>query len=93
MNTAVINIKTESEIKQKAQVLAKDLGMTLSALINGYLRQLIRTKRVELTLDERPSRYLKEAIKAARQERKRGQASPIFDNAKNAIKWLHEHSA
>lgn len=92
MNTAIINIKTESEVKQKAQVIARNLGITLSALINGYLRQLIRTKRVELTLDEKPSRYLKQTIKAARLERKQGQASPVFDNAKDAIKWLHEHS-
>lgn len=93
MNTAIINIKTQSKIKQEAQQIAKELGISLSALINGYLRQLIRTKRVELTLDEEPSEYLKEAIQKAREQRKRGEVSPIFDNAKDAIKWLHEQSA
>ncbi|MBI2611504.1 type II toxin-antitoxin system RelB/DinJ family antitoxin [Candidatus Gottesmanbacteria bacterium] len=92
MNSAVINIKTEPEVKQKAQKLAKDLGLNLSALINGYLRQLIKTKRVEFSLDETPSEYLKQAIKQAQKERKEGKASPVFDKASDAIKWLHEHS-
>lgn len=92
MNTAVINIKTDLEVKREAQRIAKKLGVSLSALINGYLRQIIRTKRVEFSLDETPNKYLIEAIKNARKQRKIGEASPIFDNAKDAIKWLHEQS-
>lgn len=92
MNTVVINIKTDLEVKREAQRIAKKLGVSLSALINGYLRQIIRTKRVEFSLDETPNKYLTEAIKNARKQRKKGEASPIFDNAQDAIKWLHEQS-
>jgi addiction module RelB/DinJ family antitoxin len=40
----VINIKTEKEVKINAQKLANEMGLSLSAVINVYLRQLIRTK-------------------------------------------------
>ena len=42
----VINIKTEKEIKAHAQKLAKEMGFSLSAVINAYLRQFVRNKEV-----------------------------------------------
>ena len=44
MNTAVINIKTNPSTKIKAQEIARELGFSLSALINGYLKHLVKTK-------------------------------------------------
>ena|SRR3989344_6211500 len=46
MYTTVINIKTSPQIKSEAKKVASDLGFTLSALVNAYLRQLIKTKTV-----------------------------------------------
>lgn len=42
----VINIKTEKEVKLHAQKLAKEMGFSLSAVINAYLRQFVRNKEV-----------------------------------------------
>ena len=56
MNTAVINIKTDVRVKTQAKKIASELGFSLSALINGYLNQLIKTKVVHFSaLDETPS--------------------------------------
>lgn len=44
--TTVINIKTKDEIKKSAQKIASDLGLSLSAVINAYLRQFVRNKAV-----------------------------------------------
>lgn len=93
MNTAVINIKTEAETKRKAQQLAQAIGVSLSALINAHLKQLIRTKRVTFDLDEEPSEYLKNLMRQADKNYKAGKGSPVFDNADDAIKWLHKQSA
>ena len=46
----VINIKTEKEVKTHAQKLAKEMGLSLSALINVYLRQFIRNKEVYFSI-------------------------------------------
>lgn len=90
MNTAVINIKTQPETKAQAQRVAKDLGLSLSALINGFLKQFVKTKKVTFSLEEEPNEYFKMAIKKSREDRKMGKASPLFKSAKESIKWLRQ---
>jgi addiction module RelB/DinJ family antitoxin len=46
----IINIKAEKTVKEEAQKTAKELGLSLSTLINAYLKQFIRTKRVYFSL-------------------------------------------
>lgn len=90
MNTSIINIKTEASIKKQAQDVASDLGLSLSAVINAYLRELIKTKRVEFSLDEKPNTYLIKVLKQAKANRKAGKGSPIFNTGEEAVKWLEE---
>ncbi len=44
--TTVINVKTSPKVKKAAQHLASELGLSLSAVVNGYLRQFVRDKEV-----------------------------------------------
>jgi addiction module RelB/DinJ family antitoxin len=91
MRTAVINIKTEPELKAQAQALASNLGFSLSSLINGYLRQFTKTKTVYFTAKhEEPSDFLIQALKESEKDRKTGRTSPAFDNTVDAIAWLHD---
>ena len=46
MNTTVINIKTDKILKKDAQRLAKNFGLPLSAVVNTYLREFVREKRI-----------------------------------------------
>jgi addiction module RelB/DinJ family antitoxin len=46
MNTAIINIKTDRILKKNAQVIAKNFGLPLSVIINNYLQEFVREKRV-----------------------------------------------
>jgi addiction module RelB/DinJ family antitoxin len=90
MYTAVINIKTEPETKRKAQQVASEIGVSLSALINAYLKGLVRTKKVEFSLGEEPSPYLIKIMKKAEKNLKEGKASPVFRTGEEAVKWLEE---
>jgi len=45
----LINIKADKEIKKDAQRIAADLGFSLSAVINAYLKQFVRNKEVQGT--------------------------------------------
>lgn len=73
METAVINIKIDSRTKLQAQRVAAGLGFSLSSLINGYLRQLIRVKAINFNLtSEEPSDYLIQALKGSEADRKAG---------------------
>ncbi len=93
MNTAVINIKTEVSTKKQAQKIASGLGISLSSFINAYLKELIKTKRVEFSLGETPSPYLIKVLKQAEKNLKEGKGSPVFDNAEDAIAWLDDPKA
>lgn len=90
MNTAVIITKTDPEVKRKVQAVAKELGMSVSALINAYLKQVIRERKVAFSLDEEPSDYLLNAMKEAKENVKTGNHSPTFTTSEEAISWLEK---
>lgn len=90
MNSTVINIKTEVGIKKEAQKIASDLGLSLSGVINGFLKQLVRDKTVMFTLSEKnPSPYLLNSIKTAKQNRKNGDFYS-FKNNKETLSFLDD---
>ena len=91
MNTASILIKTDPQVKVKAQKTAEAMGLSLTSVINRYLKHFITTKTITFsTRGEEPSEYLTQSIKKARENRKKGKGSPVFDNAKDAIAYLYK---
>mgnify|MGYP001612570353 CR=1 FL=1 len=87
MNSAVINIKTNPEIKIKAQKIAEELGFSLSSLINGYLRHLVKTKAVHFTTSEEPTQYLIDALKESEEDIK-ARRILSFENQKDAVNYF-----
>lgn len=86
--TAVINIKTEPQVKIRASKLANDLGLSLSGLINAYLKQVIRTKTVTFsTSDEKPTEYLLRELKKSRADIKAGRITS-FKSGESALKYV-----
>lgn len=93
MNTQVITIKVDAQTKKQAQSIAKEMGLSLSAIIKGFLRRFVGERNFTFSVrGEEPSEYLINAIKQARKNRKKGEHSPVFDNAKDAIAWLHRNA-
>lgn len=90
MNTAVIITKTEPQVKIKAQRVAKDLGISLSSLINAWLRQLIKTKTVVFSAaDEEPTRYLLDALRESGKDIKAGRVIS-FNTSDDTIGYIDE---
>ncbi|MFH1412578.1 MAG: DUF6364 family protein [bacterium] len=58
----VINIKTEKEIKTHAKKLAEEMGFSLSAVINAYLRQFVRNKEVYFSISPKMSPELENLL-------------------------------
>jgi len=89
MNKTVINIKTDPKIKIHAQKIAADLGLSLSGILNAYLKQLVRLKAVQFNLNngEIPSGYLLSALKESERDRKNGDTHS-FKTPKEAIAFL-----
>jgi len=84
----VITIKTDDETKKAAQQLAKEAGITLSSLINSYLKQVIATRRIEIYAPEQMTPKLEKLIEQVEKDREAGQVSKPFDNPDDFLKDL-----
>ena len=63
MKTSVINVKTDKDIKKSAQRVAEELGLSLSTVINAYLRQFVRNKEIHLSAAPHMSAELEEFLR------------------------------
>jgi addiction module RelB/DinJ family antitoxin len=74
MNT-VISVKLDKDVKTTAQEVANSAGLTLSTLVNSYLRQVAATRRIELYSPEQMTPKLEKLIKEVESELKTGKIS------------------
>ena len=87
MNTAVINIKTDPKVKKEVQKAAAQLGFSMSALLNGYLRHFLKTKSVHFSINEEPSEYLLKSLRESEEDRLAGRVVS-FDDPHEGLKFL-----
>ncbi|MBU1178997.1 type II toxin-antitoxin system RelB/DinJ family antitoxin [Patescibacteria group bacterium] len=66
----LINIKADKEVKDGAQKIAEELGLSLSAIINASLKQLIKNKGVCFSAVPRMTPYLENIIREAKKDYK-----------------------
>jgi DNA-damage-inducible protein J len=91
MSNTAIYIKTETQTKKEAQKVARELGLSLSAIVNGFLKRFIKTKTVTFSANEEiPNERTLAIMKQAEKNYKEGNTSPLFDNAKVMEKWFDE---
>ncbi len=64
----VLNIKTDKEVKESAQQVARELGLPLGTILNAYLRELVREKRVLFSVPPTPNRWLRGLLKKVRSD-------------------------
>lgn len=84
-----VNIKIDTNIKKSAQKKAKELGLSLSSVVNATLSQFARTGELELSVSPRITPHLEELVIEARKEYEKGKTSGPFDNAKDLFKHLN----
>ena len=65
------------------------MGLNLSDVLKVFLKGFVRDKELNINLEE-PSDWLLTQLAEAEADIKAGRVSPSFDNAKDAIKWLHD---
>jgi antitoxin component of RelBE/YafQ-DinJ toxin-antitoxin module len=87
MDTTML-IKTNKVLKQKAQKLAKEMGLPLGTLVNNYLRDFIIERRVTFyapMLNKKTQRI----VDQARKEYKAGKTSGPFHSAEEMVRHLN----
>lgn len=79
-----INVRTDVATKNAAQRVAREMGISLSTVINARLREFAAYPRVELIPNSRTRR----AIDAARKEMREGKGKS-FDSIETLLADLH----
>ena len=89
MAKITLNIKADRDVKQKAQKVARDLGMPLSTIINAYLNQFIRTKEVHFYLEGELKPSVKRRLDRLQKEARAGKnLSPAFHTVREMDAYL-----
>ena len=55
MHTTTIHVKTDIKTRDSAKQVAEEFGFTLTSLVNALLKQIARTRRLTLSLEETPN--------------------------------------
>lgn len=87
--TTVIHIKADKEVKKNAQKAAKDLGLTLSDVINASLRNFIKTREVIFSDIPQMTPELEKLLDKVGDDIKEGKnLSPAFESGEEMDKYL-----
>lgn len=87
----LINIKADKAVKEEAQKIAEELGLSLSAVMNASLKQFIRNKALHLEAAPQMTEELEKYLGEIEDDIKTGKnISPWFTNAGDAIRYLNE---
>lgn len=85
----LINIKTDREVKISAQKLAKELGLSLSAVVNAYLKQFVRSQAVDFSVAPQMTPKLEKLLDQVEYDLARGKnISGPFDSVDEFVKSL-----
>ena len=83
--STVISVRTDKDIKDAAAQVAKSAGISLSALINSYLRQVVATRRIELYAPEPMTPKLESLVAEVEAELADGKVSKKFSKAEDFL--------
>ena len=84
-----VNLKIDTHIKEKAQKMAQELGLSLSSVVNATLSQFARTGELQLSVAPRMTPFLEDIVKEARAEYKAGKLK-VYENADDFIASLNK---
>ncbi len=85
----MINIKAELSLKKEAQSLAEDLGLSLSTVVNYFLKQFVSERKITFTDHPMPNKATRKLLDEALADIKAGRnmAGP-FENVDAMIAHL-----
>jgi len=72
MNTAILNIKTDPDTKERLKAFAAQIGLPVSALMNAQIKQMLRNGKIEFSTSLEPTPYLEAIIQEAEADYKAG---------------------
>ena len=93
MEKILLNIKTDRKLKENAQKVAQELGLPLGTIINAYLRDLIREKRVVFSSPPVPNKKTQRLLKKIETEQLDGVVVAAASAVRDAVRTREPNTA
>lgn len=88
MNTTLL-LKTDKVLKEEASRTARELGVPLTTVINAYLRQFVRDRRISLSVEPQLSqKKIKEILAISAEMDANIKNQKVFTNVNDLFKHL-----
>ena len=85
----MLNVKMDKEVKEGVQEFAREVGMPVSTIINAYLRQILRTRTLTISVPPKMTPYLERTIAAARRDYKQKKnLSPVLSTPEEVSRYF-----
>jgi len=85
----ILNVKTEKMLKKRAKKVARQLGLSLSDVVNESLRQMVKNREVRFSAIPKMTPELEVLLGKVDEDIKRDRnISPIFASAKKMDEYL-----
>lgn len=85
----VLNVKIDRKLKRQAQDVAAALGLPVSTLVAALLKEVVNTRSITISDVPRLKPEVEKELLEIEADIKAGRnLSPVFDNLKDAFKWL-----
>ena len=84
----MINVKTDTKLKKRAQEVARDLGLPLGTIINRYLQEFVIDQRVVFQRPEVPNTETRKILKQTHEDIKKGKNIVSFKSSKEMDNYL-----
>ncbi len=66
----MVNLKLDKDVKEQLQEFSEEVGLSVTALLNVQIKQILRDRSFTVEAPLEPTEYLKEAIQATDEELK-----------------------
>lgn len=87
--TSAINVQVDSATKQEATAILNDLGLSMSAAINLFLKQVVKRDGLPFeVVNPKPSKELRKALKEAKKIIKKPNNYPGYTDMNKLKKAL-----
>ena len=89
---ALLNVKVDLQTKKEAQKLAKEMGLSLSAVVNANLQQFLNVRHIYFSAPNKMSKKLEKTLEPIEADIKADRnMSPVFDSADAMIEHLRQN--
>lgn len=86
----MLNIKIDTKLKIQAKKTAEEMGIPLGTIASALLRQFVREREINLSVDYKPSPSLIKALKESEEDYKRGDFQGPFKDVKSLMASLNK---